>query len=134
MTIKYNQVTWYSQLAAIILFVGIFYLGFYLGQKFGYVQGQYSQMSPAVLTIPNAPIATATYICSGGKTIMAAYYTNDVQLILSDKRALILPHVISGSGARYANTDESVVFWNKGNTAFIDETAGRTYDGCTSGK
>ena len=29
--------------------------------------------------------------------------------------------VISGSGARYANADESFVFWNKGNTAFVTE-------------
>ena len=31
--------------------------------------------------------------------------------------------MMSGSGARYANKDESFVFWNKGNTAFITEGA-----------
>lgn len=30
--IKFKQVTWYSQLLAIVLFVGVFALGFYLGQ------------------------------------------------------------------------------------------------------
>jgi membrane-bound inhibitor of C-type lysozyme len=32
---------------------------------------------------------------------------------------------MSGSGARYANADESFVFWNKGDTAFITEGGGK---------
>jgi hypothetical protein len=31
MTIEWNKVTWYSKLAAVILFVGVFWLGFWLG-------------------------------------------------------------------------------------------------------
>lgn len=31
MTIEWNKVTWYSKLAAVILFVGTFFLGFWLG-------------------------------------------------------------------------------------------------------
>jgi hypothetical protein len=30
--IRFKQVTWYSQLLAVVLFVGVFALGFYLGQ------------------------------------------------------------------------------------------------------
>lgn len=131
MTIKYNQVTWYSQLAAIILFVGVFVLGFYIGQKKGSADSRYGQPAVGAGNL-EVPTATAHYSCTGGKTIFAAYYSNNVQLILSDKRAIILPHTISASGVRYANADESIVFWNKGNTAFIDETSGRTYDGCTA--
>jgi len=37
---------------------------------------------------------------------------------------------ISASGARYANTDESIVFWNKGDTAFIQEGDVTTYENC----
>lgn len=33
MPIKWNKITWYSKLFAIILFVSTFYVGFYLGQK-----------------------------------------------------------------------------------------------------
>jgi hypothetical protein len=31
MTIEWNKVTWYSKLAAVILFVGVFWRGFWLG-------------------------------------------------------------------------------------------------------
>jgi membrane-bound inhibitor of C-type lysozyme len=42
---------------------------------------------------------------------------------------------MSGSGARYANADETMVFWNKGNTAFITEGSDdkETYSGCITG-
>ena len=33
MKIEWNKVTWYSEVLAIILFVAIFYLGFYLGKE-----------------------------------------------------------------------------------------------------
>ncbi len=57
-----------------------------------------------------------------------------MELKLSDGRSLSLPQVMSGSGARYANKDESFVFWNKGDTAFITEGAAgqETYSGCVA--
>ncbi len=67
------------------------------------------------------PIATAIYRCEGNKGIDATYYPDSVDLTLTDGRSLELPQVISGSGARYANGDESFVFWNKGDTAFVTE-------------
>ena len=67
------------------------------------------------------PIATAIYRCDGDKGIDATYYPDSVDLTLTDGRNLVLPQVISGSGARYANEDESFTFWNKGDTAFITE-------------
>ena len=33
MTIEWNKVTWYSKIAAVILFVGAFYLGYWLGTQ-----------------------------------------------------------------------------------------------------
>jgi hypothetical protein len=43
-----------------------------------------------------------------------------------------LPQAQSASGIRYANADESFVFWGKGNTAFVSEGAdqNQTYTGC----
>ena len=75
----------------------------------------------------------ATFACKGGKTIAADFGTNSVALKLSDGRSLTLPQAMSGSGARYANADETLVFWNKGDTAFITEGPGEgkeTYSGC----
>lgn len=80
------------------------------------------------------PIATATFKCADDKSIEATFYADSVALKLSDGRSLKLPQVISGSGARYANADESFVFWNKGNTAFVTEGADEamTYADCAT--
>ena len=64
---------------------------------------------------------TATYECAGGKSIVAKYYPDEVALTFDDGRKLALPQVISGSGTRYANADESIQFWSKGKTAFVTE-------------
>jgi membrane-bound inhibitor of C-type lysozyme len=75
----------------------------------------------------------ASFACDGGKKFEAVFNTGaqpNVQLSLSDGRHLVLPQAASASGARYANRDESFVFWNKGRTAFIEELGQRTYVGC----
>ena len=79
-----------------------------------------------------APINSVTFACDGGKSIKAAFYADRVELTLSDGRNLTLPQAMSASGARYANADESIVFWNKGDTAFITEgpNGPETYSGC----
>ena len=83
------------------------------------------------------PTSTGTYVCDEGKTITAAFYAapsgGRVSLVLSDGRTLMLPQTIAASGARYAK-DESFIFWNKGNTAFIEEGDGhrQTYTGCVT--
>jgi membrane-bound inhibitor of C-type lysozyme len=55
-----------------------------------------------------------------------------VHLEFGYQKTLYLPQTISASGARYANDDESVVFWNKGDTAFMTEGASAhiTYKDC----
>jgi len=80
------------------------------------------------------PVATATFVCADEKSIVAKFYPDDVALTLSDGRDLSLPQVMSGSGARYANADESIVFWNKGDTAFLTEGSDETmtYKDCVA--
>lgn len=81
------------------------------------------------------PSLQATFRCAGGKSIEANFInapTGSVKLALSDGRALDLPQVISGSGARYANADETIVFWNKGTTAFMEEGGKTTYRDCST--
>jgi membrane-bound inhibitor of C-type lysozyme len=75
----------------------------------------------------------ASFACEAGKKIQAVFVNGDkpsVRLLLSDGRELTLPQVLSGSGARYANADESFVFWNKGRTAFIQEQGKTSYSNC----
>lgn len=79
---------------------------------------------------------TVTFTCADSKAIIATFYLKDdkfVDLKLSDGRSMSVPHAISASGARYATHDESFVFWNKGDTAFITEGATssiETYSNC----
>jgi len=78
---------------------------------------------------------TAVFNCDKSKKITATFYPDDdkyVDLVLSDERALSVPHAISASGARYAKPDESFVFWNKGNTAFITEGSTTTFSNCVT--
>jgi membrane-bound inhibitor of C-type lysozyme len=89
---------------------------------------------------------TANYICNEGKTIEAAFYngepkvgepgeppipTGRVEIVLSDGRNFNLPQAISASGVRYANQDESFVFWSKGNGALVlENNIEKSYIGC----
>lgn len=94
---------------------------------------------------PATQIAQATYLCSDSKTIQATFYKGETipvtpgempipsgstKLVLSDGRNFDLPQTISADGGRYANSDESFVFWNKGDTAFITEGSMTTFKDC----
>lgn len=76
---------------------------------------------------------TARFDCPGGKYILATFHLPEdktVDIALSDGRNMTLDHAISASGARYTNNDESFVFWNKGDSAFITEGDKTTFDQC----
>lgn len=61
------------------------------------------------------------FVCDGDKTIDAKFYADRVSVVMSDGRKMTLSQTVSASGARYAAADEAVVFWNKGDTAFVTE-------------
>jgi len=75
-------------------------------------------------------INSVTFSCAGNKTIQVLFFEDKAELNLSDGRHMLLLQAISASGARYANTEESFVFWNKGNTAFIEESNKTTFKDC----
>lgn len=91
---------------------------------------------PAARAVPPpAPTIRAVFTCNDGKSIDASFVNgapSHVVLRLSDGRRRDLPQAMSASGARYANADESFVFWNKGNTAFVEEGGRTTYSGCVT--
>jgi membrane-bound inhibitor of C-type lysozyme len=75
----------------------------------------------------------ALFACGEAKEITAVFYPSDdkyVDLALSDGRNMSIPRAVSASGARYAKADESFVFWNKGDTAFITEGTTTTFSNC----
>ncbi len=106
----------------------------------------FSRRSQIIQTGTDIAPIVAEYTCSDNKTITASYFqgsstprTNPemppvpgghVELALSDGRSLSLPQTLSADGGRYANSDESVVFWNKGNGLTFTENGSQTYMGC----
>jgi len=80
-------------------------------------------------------VVHALFRCGAGKTVDAVFSNgsrSSVSLALSDGRSLSLPQSRSASGARYASADQNFVFWNKGNTAFIEENGQRSYSACST--
>lgn len=91
-------------------------------------------------------VASVTYACSNNRFIDATFYegehkdsapdmppipTGYVIIDLDGKDSMVLQQTLSGSGVRYANSDESFVFWNKGNGAIVlDHNTEKTYKGC----
>ena len=77
----------------------------------------------------------ALFTCADSKTITATFYPSDdkyVDLQMSDGTNISLPRAMSGSGARYAKDDESFVFWNKGDTAFVTQNGTTTFAECVT--
>jgi len=82
-----------------------------------------------------SPAAHVSYICDG-ETIDVIFYmgrpkpiepgeppvpSGSVKIVLSDGLSFDLSQTISADGSRYANSDESFVFWSKGDYAFVRE-------------
>jgi membrane-bound inhibitor of C-type lysozyme len=110
----------------------------------------YTHFMPAKLSVVQTqPIATATFSCDAGKTITASFYEGTstpavgdqppvpggtVDLVLSDGRSMTLKQTISADGARYANMNETFVFWNKGDGAIVQENgADSAFTNCVTG-
>ena len=108
--------------ALIFIFIGLLIIKAYSIKKLPQT-GQVDSPAPSL-------IADASFSCDDNKTIQADFYPNQVMLRLSDGRNLTVPQAISADGARYANSDESFVFWNKGNTAFVQEGQATSYSDC----
>ncbi|MDD4661658.1 MAG: MliC family protein [Candidatus Pacebacteria bacterium] len=127
MKINWKKPTKYSMIIAIILYLATFALAFYLGQMWGASNAILIECSNS---LEEKQITSAFFTCDNEKTINAIFFSDKAELSLSDGRNMILFSAISASGARYANQDESFVFWNKGNTAFIQEGDDTTYSNC----
>lgn len=72
------------------------------------------------------------YLCDDNKEIRVIFdnKSNEVTVYLNDGRVYLLPHVLSASGAKYADKSDNSVFWTKGNTALFMEKAVVTYANC----
>jgi membrane-bound inhibitor of C-type lysozyme len=118
MKIEWNKVTKLSQIVAIALFICVFYWGFYLGRQV------------ALSKVLGREVNSVVFQCDDNKPIKAVFYKNSVRVNLDKKEEVFLPQTISASGARYANDNESIIFWNKGDTAFVEEGGVTTFTNC----
>lgn len=72
-----------------------------------------------------------TFVCPKKEEFTLKFIGVDkVELTSPGKGGVSLNHVLSASGARYANADESIVAWNKGNTLMIIENGKTTHTNC----
>lgn len=91
-------------------------------------------LTSAVLVKPKKPneqppTGTVFYSCYDKKSITADYkegtstfpVNGSVHLILSDGREIILQQTKGDKGSRYANADQSFVYWGKGDKALVLE-------------
>ncbi|MFA5936739.1 MAG: DUF333 domain-containing protein [Candidatus Paceibacterota bacterium] len=97
-----------------------------------YYYQQNNQKNITIEKPTDTVINSATFSCAENKTIQTIFFKDKVELTLSDGRNMLLLQAISASGARYANADESFVFWNKGDTAFIEEEGKTTFKECAT--
>lgn len=137
--------TWIGIIVIIVLIVVILIAAALLGH-----------VTQAPATVPVAdnsnvlnstPTNSVSYSCDGGKVIAASFYdgttttsasadepptpSGSMVLTLGDGSAYVLNQTVSADGGRYANKDESLVFWDKGNTALVQENgAEKNYTNC----
>lgn len=78
-------------------------------------------------------IINATYYSASGQTMRAVFAESTVSFDLPQTGLVTLPIAISASGARYANPDESLVFWDKGGEVTVTKNGQVIYLGATSG-
>ncbi len=109
--------------ALILIIIGLLIIKSYKMQRHFTQTGAVNSPSPSV-------IADVIYTCDDKKSIQAIYQPNRVMLQLSDGRSMIVNQAVSADGVRYANQDESFVFWNKGTTAFIQEGQLTSFANC----
>lgn len=108
--------------------------------------------APVVVPVAETPSeevlgqTRAVFMCNEGKVVDAVFTEGEkievpagmppvpagkVTLVLNGEDTKELKQTISASGVRYANEDESFVFWNKGNKATIlEDDIEKTYTNC----
>lgn len=120
MEIKWDKVTRLSQIIAIVLFVAVFGVGFWLGGK---------SKSQEIL---GKSTVSAKFVCPDKSEIKAEFYTHFVRIETPILGRLHLPRTPSAGGARYQSNDGAIVFWNTGDTARIEQDGTAILDNCSA--
>lgn len=94
-----------------------------------YVEKNLKNNSVVEVTIPET--TNVIYYCQEGE-LRAVYEKNDVIVAFPDKRILTLNQSVSADGARYESGQ--IVFWGKGDNAFVTENDKTTFSNCVTGE
>lgn len=79
-------------------------------------------------------VHTETLTCTDG-TVLQTEFLEDESLVLTlNDTPYELTPAVAASGARYTNSDESFVFWNKGAESMVLVDNEVMFEGCTSGE
>jgi membrane-bound inhibitor of C-type lysozyme len=74
------------------------------------------------------------FACPQGRSIQVGFAEGVAVVDLSDGRRFALEQAPSASGARYTNEGETIIFWTKDESAFLEEGGIMTYRDCTARK
>jgi membrane-bound inhibitor of C-type lysozyme len=112
--------------AIILLIAAVAFLYFY--------KANVQRVAAPVDVSPTPADISVTFKCPNGYEIPATFNNSagTVTFMLPGQEEMTLPHAISADGAKYANADESMVFWNVGNSVMIMENGVTTYENCVS--
>ena len=93
-----------------------------------------SAPTPMPVPAPLLGYSGTLFECADDKALKAEFLEGKVNLALSDGRQISLPEIAPATEGetRYANTNESFVFWNKDNIASIAENGATTYSNCST--
>jgi membrane-bound inhibitor of C-type lysozyme len=78
-----------------------------------------------------SPAGSFSYACDAGKAFTAAFTASDRVTVTAGGRAVSMPQVMSGSGARFS--DGQATYWSKGRTATLEGLPGGPYIDCNIG-
>lgn len=85
-------------------------------------------VAPAPAEVKNEVVFTDQ---ATGESVPATFSADSVTFTEKSLGTMTLPQAMSASGARYANADETIVFWNKGDSVFITQNGTIVFNGST---
>jgi membrane-bound inhibitor of C-type lysozyme len=118
-------------LGGVLVIVGLFWFANFLKEE--------RVPEGALKTPQNEQVASeearrTTYVCENNFSVDVVFTGNLALLTLPDGKELSLTQTVAASGVRFANQDESFIFWTKGPSASIQEGATVTYNDCIEPK
>lgn len=75
---------------------------------------------------------SAIFYSVSGEQVQASFLGDSVTFTQKNLGTITLKQAISASGARYANSDESIIFWNKGDNVTISQNNQVIFEGSTT--